>query len=434
MSGMVWTLLAVTHVPRPISVLLITLDTTRADRLPAYGFGGVETPALDRLAREGVVFDDAMTVAPLTLPAHASLFTGRIPPAHGVRDNAGTLADLWPTLATLLHDRGYRTAGFLGSVVLDAGTGIERGFDVYRGLKGSSFDPSRRRFRRPADEVVDAALEWLEPNAGSPFFAWLHFYDPHAPNTPPEPYRTRYADDLYSGALAFVDDQIGRVLAALEASGRQDETAIIVAGDHGESQGDHGETHHGIFIYQSSLHVPLIVRWPGIRPRRVADLVRLIDVAPTVLDLEGIGSAPMEGTSLAPLLRGSGRLDLDGYAESMYPRHFGWSGLRALRSGRFKVIEAPQPELYDLDTDPLELRNLFDARPQTSRALLRRLAAYEHGLDGAGRARTGEVDERLASLGYASRTFRIDSRTSVLADPKDVITQYNVMTERGMIR
>jgi arylsulfatase A-like enzyme len=374
-------------------------------------------------------------VAPLTLPAHASLFTGRIPPAHGVRDNAGTLGDGVPTLAALLRDRGYRTAAFLGSVVLDAGTGVERGFDEYRGLRRSSVDAARRRFRRPADEVVDAALEWLEPNARAPFFAWLHFYDPHAPNTPPEPYRTRYADDPYAGALAFVDDQIARVLAALEAQGTLEDTAIIVAGDHGESLGDHGERHHGIFVYQSSLHVPLIVRWPGVRPRRVADLVRLIDVAPTVLDLEGLAPTPMDGTSLIPLLRGTGRLDLDGYAESMYPRHFGWSGLRTLRSGRFKVIEAPNPELYDLETDPLELRNVHAARPQAFRALLGRLERYEHGVADPARSRKGEVDERLAALGYASRTIHIDPRTSlVLPDPKDVIAQYNVMTERGMIR
>jgi arylsulfatase A-like enzyme len=414
--------------PRPSSVLLITLDTTRADRLPAYGFTGVEMPALDRLAREGVVFDDAMTVAPLTLPAHSSLFTGRIPPAHGVRENADALGADIPVLAELLRRRGYRTAAFVGSAVLDADRGLGRGFDLYQGVDEPTAASGPRRFQRPADEVVDVALAWLRHHAGSRFFAWVHLYDAHAPYAPPEPYRTRHAGDLYSGELAFADSQIARLLAFLDD--RAPDTAIVVAADHGESLGDHGERGHGIFVYQSTLRVPLVVRWPGIRPRRVAGVVRLIDLAPTVLDLERIPQPAMDGQSLVPVMTAAGHRDLPAYAESMYPRRFGWSELRALRAGRFKLIAAPRPELYDLQADPGEQHNVYATRPQTVRAMLARLKAFDdirHADPGDAVA----VRERLASLGYVARSGETGLRQAATTkpDPKDVIAQYNAITE-----
>jgi arylsulfatase A-like enzyme len=416
---------------RPSNVILITLDTTRADHLPPYGSTAADMAAIDRLAREGVVFDEAMTAAPLTLPAHASVLTGRNPPDHGVRDNAGRLAAEVPTLAALLHASGFRTAAFVSSVILDADRGLGRGFDLYSGVNGTGIDQRRRR-RRPADEVIDDVVTWLTSNEDSRIFAWVHLYDAHAPYALPEPYQTGYAADPYSGALTFADSQIARLLAFLDSRRQLAHTAVIVAADHGESLGDHGEQSHGIFIYESVLHVPLIVRWPHIAPKRVTDLVRLIDLAPTILALEHVAAPPMDGTSLIPLLTGASHLELDGYAESMYPRRFGWSQLRSFRAGRFKLIEAPRPELYDLQTDPGERHDLYSLRPATARTLLARLQTFKIDARPAEGRDKAEVRERLASLGYIGSVGAPDADDAAASppDPKDVIHQYNALTAR----
>ncbi len=270
--------------PGPIrNVLIVTLDTTRADYLPAYGYTKLETPALDRLAREGTVFEQATTSVPLTLPAHCTIFTGLFPPHHRVRDNADRALDAGQiTLAEVLHARGMRTGAFVGSVVVGHDRGLAQGFDTY---SAPSRIGLRERNRRPGQLVVDDALAWLQRQEDHPFFAWIHLYDAHAPYALPEPYRTMYQDAPYLGALAVLDAQVGRVARALEAHHVLDRTLLVVASDHGESLGEHGEDGHGIFVYQSTLHVPFIMRVPGLAPGRVTDVTRLADVMPTVLDL-----------------------------------------------------------------------------------------------------------------------------------------------------
>ena len=411
----------------PVSVVMITLDTTRADRLSPYGFMNVSLPHLERLAREGVVFDQATSVAPMTLPAHTSLFTGLLPPRHGVRDNADpALAETETTLAEVLRARGLRTGAFVGSLVLDPGRGLRQGFDEYRGVDSTGRPGPAGRQRR-ADAVVDDALRWVDAADGSPYFLWVHLYDAHVPYDPPEPYASIYGHNPYVGEIAFADSQIGRLLDALDARQLMERTIVIVAGDHGESLGDHGEQDHGVFVYESVLRVPLIIRAPAFSPRRVGAVVRLIDVMPTVLDLLEIPAPRADGVSLVDLLTGQrSTLDLEAYSESEYPRRLGWSPLRALRDGRFKLIDAPRPELYDLDHDPFEERNLYDERPATAAAMTRRLHVLARSPSATGResptALPSRVTAELAALGYVgSRAPRMSNVSRSLPDPKDCI-------------
>jgi choline-sulfatase len=411
----------------PVSVVMITLDTTRADRLSPYGFMNVSLPHLERLARDGVVFDQATSVAPMTLPAHTSLFTGLFPPRHGVRDNADpALAETETTLAKVLRARGLPTGAFVGSLVLDPGRGLKQGFDEYRGVDSTGRTGPAGRQRR-ADAVVDDALRWVDAVGGSPYFLWVHLYDAHVPYDPPEPYASIYGHNPYVGEIAFADSQIGRLLGALDARQLMERTIVVVAGDHGESLGDHGEQDHGVFVYESVLRVPLIIRAPAVSPRRVGAVVRLVDVMPTVLDLLGIPAPRADGVSLVELLTGErSTLDLEAYSESEYPRRLGWSPLRALRDGRFKLIDAPRPELYDLDRDPFEERNLYDERPATAAAMTRRLQVLARSPSATGResptALLSNLIAELAALGYvgspAPRTFNV---SEPLPDPKDCI-------------
>jgi choline-sulfatase len=428
---------------RPMNVVLITLDTLRADHLGAYGSTTVRTPHLDRLASQGVVFDQAMTTAPLTLPAHSSIMTGQFPPKHGVRDNGGFfLGPEQLTLAEILTDRGYQTGATVGAFVLDSKWGLDQGFSSYQddfdltGVKAMSL----ASVNRPGDEVVDLALRWMEGVADQRFFAWLHLYDPHAPYVSPEPYRSEYRGHPYRGAIAFTDAQVGRVFDFLDARGLSDNTIVIVTSDHGEGLGEHGEETHGFFVYESSMRVPLIVRAPGrgLTPRRVTQPVRTVDILPTVLDLLGTSPPdPIEGVSLVPLMSGAAReMALEGYGEAMYPlHHYGWSELTTLRSDRYKLIDAPRPELYDLERDPGELVNLFDERRSVADAMLRRLRDRRQIMDSDApeAPQAADVDPetraRLAALGYVG-SFVATSRepSSGRADPKDKIGLFNLMT------
>ena len=421
---------ACTRAPRPRSLLLITLDTMRADRLPPYGFSGVDTPALDRLAAEGVVFEQAFASVPLTLPSHASIFTGLYPPRLNLRDNvAAPLAPEYTTMAEALQERGLITGAFVASGVLGPSRGLDQGFVVYNdaATEGCSSAP---RARRPANEVVDQALQWLADQT-TPFFAWVHLYDTHRPYQLPSDYQNRY-DNPYLEAITFEDAQIDRLIAHLEARRILDGTMIVVTGDHGESLGDHGEDSHGIFIYQEALHVPLIIRGPGILPRRVAAVTRLVDLMPTVLELFGARMQEVDGESLTPFFsRADVDSNLEVYAESLYPQRFGWSGLRSLRADRYKVIEAPRPELYDLHTDPLEERNIFEQKPQVAAPMIERLRAiggppsqtvlHRPAIDPA-------AAERVASLGYVGGGPTLPQATSSgNLDPKDYIATFNQM-------
>ncbi|MEW5981994.1 MAG: sulfatase-like hydrolase/transferase [Acidobacteriota bacterium] len=426
-----------------LNLVVITLDTIRADRIGAYGARDVETPALDRLARDGVLFEQAVAVAPLTLPAHSSIFTGRFPPEHGVRDNGGFFLEPGQiTLAEVLKERGYRTAGFVAAYVLDSKWGMDQGFDTYF----DDFDIGETRGRslgsiqRPGNEVVDKALPWIEGARGSRFFAWIHLYDPHTPYRPPEPFLSRYKGHPYNGEVAFTDSQVGRVIERLQALGLLERTVVVVMGDHGESLGDHGEATHGFFIYNSVTHVPFIIRAPfsSVRGRRVADPVRSVDVMPTVLDLLGVPTpAEVTGASLLPLMTGAaGELNLDAYSEAMYPlHHYGWSDIRALRAGRYKVIDAPRPELYDVDQDPMERSNLYGQRRTLADAMIAQVRSLEQGFEKIeAPLPAGDVDPearaRLAALGYVgSFVARPSDSRAGRADPKDKIGLFNKLGE-----
>jgi arylsulfatase A-like enzyme/Tfp pilus assembly protein PilF len=430
-----------------LNVVVVTLDTTRADRLGAYGQAtAAATPVFDRLAGEGVLFEQAMTSAPLTLPAHATMFTGGFPPQHGVRDNGGFfLAADATTLAERFAARGYRTGAFVGAYVLDSKWGLDQGFEHYvddfdlTKVKALSLGNVSRR----ADAVVDLALPWLQSVAGQPFFAWLHFYDAHAPYDAPEPYRSQYAAQPYNGEVAFADAQLGRIVEFLERGGLLERTVVVVLGDHGESLGEHDEGTHGFFVYDTATRVPFLIRAPFTRTtgRRVVGLVRTADLMSTVLDLVGAAAgdpvAPA-GRSLVPLMTGDGTaLAADGYAEAMYPlHHYGWSALKAIRDDRYKLIDAPRPELFDLQADPGETVNLYDRERDVANRLQRALRAMETGFEraAAGPPPPAEVDPetraRLASLGYVSSFVATEAAVGVVrADPKDKIALFNLMSE-----
>lgn len=427
----------------PANVLVITLDTLRADRVGAYGYTGARTPVLDGLAARGARFASATTTTPLTLSAHTSLFTGSWPTAHGVRDNTGFYVDeAATTLAEVLKGRGYRTGGFVGAFVLDARWGIAQGFDHYFDDFDLSEDvgPSLDAIQRRGADVVDAAMGWLRQPATAPFFAWVHLYDPHTPYDAPAEFAARFAanrDGAYDAEVAYTDAQVGRLLAALQADGRLDDTLVVVLADHGEQLGEHREQSHGFFVYDASVQVPLIIAGPGIATRVVPDQVRIVDVMPTLLDLLGIEPpAAVQGTSLRPALGGE-RQTLLAYAESWYPRfHYGWSELQAVRDGRYKFILAPRRELYDVVADPGELTNLAAADPARADTLERALRALV-----ARTSRTTAVkgpqpvdpaaEQRLRALGYVGggSARNLDERPR--RDPKDTIELYNLLLLAG---
>jgi arylsulfatase A-like enzyme len=400
----------------PIGVVIVTLDTTRADRLSPYGFMDAEMPHLERLAREGVVFSRATSVAPLTLPSHCSIFTGLLPIHHDVRDNGDLpLEESHTTLAEALGASGFHTAAFVGSEILAPDRGLAQGFNVYRGAS-AMVTSSSTRFERRADAVVTDAIDWLDDIADSErFFLWVHLYDPHRPYDPPEPFRSRYLDP-YVGEIAYADSQIGRLIEALEDRRRLDRTIVVVVGDHGESLGEHGERDHGMSVYESVLHVPLIMRVPTASPKRIHDLVRLTDLMPTVLALLGVrpgsdggqtglrpGSDPRltpPGVSLADLISGgTTHVDLEAYAESLYPERLARRAVRSLRDRRFKFIDGASLELYDLERDPFEERNIYHERRELANAFTRRLAMLTSNRESPP-ATTPELRQRLAALGY----------------------------------
>ena len=412
------------------NVLMITLDTTRADRIGSYGYRAASTPHLDRLAAAGVRFDQALSPAPLTLPAHASLMTGRQPYLHGVRNNGYfTLSADVPTLAEAVAAAGYETAAFVSAFVLDRQFGLAQGFAHY----DDTLDPAAGaeaslELERRGDRTVAAAAQWLSARAsGQPFFVWVHLFDPHDPYAPPSPFLEQFAGRPYDGEVAFTDAVIGRLLEQIGSDSSP--TLVVVAGDHGESLGEHGESTHGLFVYEAALRVPLIMAGAGITtPAVVAEPVRLIDVAPTIADLLGIGSLPgAEGRSLRPVMTGDGlREDPPPvYAESYFPQFFmGWAPLRSLRVGRWKFIDAPEPELYDLSADPAELTNVIAREPARAQSLQRALASTlsAHTNAMTPMPLSDDARQRLASLGYVSLAPAAQANTDARGpDPKHMI-------------
>lgn len=417
------------------NVLLITTDTTRADHLGAYGYGPAETPHLDRLAREGVLFETAVTPTAFTLPSHSSIMTGLYPPFHGVRLNGGSaLADVHTTLAERLSAAGYRCGAVVAAFVLDQRWGLDQGFDFYD--DDIEMAPDQRLdlagVQRRGDVVADAGLEWLDRPDPRPFFAWFHFYDPHIAYDPPEPYRSRFAgrtaSGLYDGEIAFMDFQIGRLLDWLDQHGIADDTIVIVVGDHGEGLGSHGEKEHGYYIYDATVHVPLIIRAPGtgLADLRVPAQVRTIDVMPTVLDLVGLDSPhEVQGQSLVPLMLDPSSAGPEvAYGESMSVHlQYGWSALYSLRMAGHKYIDAPRAELYDLAADPDESDNRFSELPELAETMRTRLKELRAEIEqGAPEAQEADLDEAtmgmLAALGYVGGATAAPEGEN-LADPKD---------------
>jgi choline-sulfatase len=412
------------------NVLLITLDTTRADHLGCYGYGPAKTPYLDGLAREGISFARAYCPAPLTLPSHCSIMSGLYPVTHGVRNNGHNLPPGIKMLAEILKGHGYMTSAFVSSFSVDSRFGIGRGFDVYDDTFQSQLPLKSPNAERRAEETFARFSRWLENNWQSKFFAWVHYFDPHLPYDPPLPYREEFGGRLYDGEIAYMDHYVGAVLEQLKEKGIIEKTIIVVAGDHGEGLGDKVETGHGIFLYDETLRVPLIFYNLKVFPRSqvIESVVRLVDVAPTVLEIIGLKdeAAGMQGQSLTAWLRGKSRKDLNGFVETFYPReNFGWSALVGLISGHWKFIQAPRRELYDLKNDPGEEINLYgqstDKAGEMAKKLkqeLLRLSSGPNAPDGQAAART-EGLEKLRSLGYMN--FAPAKPGSVLPDPKEKI-------------
>jgi arylsulfatase A-like enzyme/Tfp pilus assembly protein PilF len=430
------------------NVLLITIDTLRSDRVGAFGGPTGLTPTLDRLAAQGLRLTRAYSAAPLTLPSHTSMLTGVSPPVHGVRTNGlFRLGPKLPTLATVLKDAGYRTGAFVGAFVLDARFGLNRGFDMYDDRYGEKHAGDDSDAERRAEDVIKPAVAWINQQSdrqsnqpinpqsairNPQWFAWVHLYDPHEPYRAPEPYASQHAP--YDAEVAYTDAMIGRMLADLDAAHRLDRTLVVIAADHGESLGEHGERSHGVFAYDVTLRVPWIV-WSGARfgGRTWDGVSRLIDLAPTTLDLVGLASqAGIEGRSVIPAMAIGETASPPAYFEAM-DAHLtrNWAPLTGVVSGREKLIDLPIPELYDLEDDPHETTNLFARAGERARTLqsLLRTTVTEFASRGSASEKTtlaADARQRLQALGYVASSAESGPRVYTDADdPKRLIGPAN---------
>jgi len=410
-------------------VVLISIDTLRADHLSAYGYTKIRTPNIDSLGEKGTIYLRIDSQIPLTMPSHASLMTSTYPFENQVEENSESLPAGAVTLASVLHANGYRTAAFAGSIILDRQYGLDKGFDVYdcpfADAAGERRNPYSARVRRDAALVIRAARQWIDENRGQPVFVFVHLYDLHTPYSLPQVAGLTPSAVGYDTELEYVDRAIGRLREALEHDGLWDKALVALLADHGESLGDHGETSHGYFIYESTMHVPLIVHWPAgaaVYPARVSEAGGLIDVAPTILDwLHITPPASFEGASLLPA-----RGERVTYGESVYPRdNFGWAALRSLQSGPYKYIDAPKPELYDLAKDPGERVNVLAAHAEEARAMKARLdalmALHAPKAQQAPSAASARMRDVLGSLGYTAGGRQTGQKQP--ADPKDKLAE-----------
>ncbi len=431
------------------NVILITVDTLRADKIGCYGAPQVKTPTMDVFAARGIRYERCIAQTPLTLPSHATILTGTLPMFHGVRDNGGfVVPSELVTLAEIFKGKGYDTAAFVAAYVLDSKWGLNQGFDTYF----DKFDLSRferislGEVQRPANEVIDEALGWIDKKKDGKFFAWIHLYDPHTPYAPPEPFASEYPQHPYLGEIAFTDSQLARLWDFLDRNGLRDNLFLVFAADHGESLGEHEETTHGFFVYQAAIHVPLIIvtPFPELQGVTAKETVSLADIMPTVLEMAGIPTPPqVQGESLVPSFFAPGAAtDRLAYSETFYPRyHYGWSDLRSVQDGRFKLILAPVPELYDLGRDPAEEKNLvylerkvFEDLSARAEVFMAEAGRNAHEVDF--RKIDEETREKLAALGYIG-SFMDSSKLEgkKLANPKDKIGIFNQLSkarETGM--
>ena len=387
----------------PRNIFLITIDTLRADHVHCYGYSQIQTPALDDLAKDGVRFAQAFTPSPITNSSHTSILTGLLPSVHGVTDFGIPLDGTHPTMAELLKPKGYHTAAFIGAIILDSNTlapGLDNGFDFYDNFPVKLQSKSHwENLERRAEVVVKHAESWLTAHPTGQHFVWLHLYDPHDPYEQPTPYSQTYKDRPYDGEIAYADSQLSMLIAYLKAHGWYDNSLLIVVGDHGEGLGEHGEDTHGIFLYDSTTHVPLIVKLPaGKSAGKVVEAqVRTTDILPTVLNIAGTSMPEtLNGESLTPYFSGAEVSQRNVIGETDYPLRFGWSSIRSVRADEHKFIEAPRPEFYDLQSDPNEQKNIYApeaAAVKSSQALLAELHPPP---------------------------------TSILRDPKDKIEEHNL--------
>jgi arylsulfatase A-like enzyme/Tfp pilus assembly protein PilF len=414
------------------SVVLVSIDTLRADRLSAYGYARGRTPRTERIAREGLVFDDVYSHVPLTLPAHASLLTGLLPPHHEVRDNLGfRLPERHRTLAGRFQAAGFATGGAVSAYVLRAQTGIARGFDSWDdALTIDAADPSLGDLQRDGAVAVESLLRFTGAHRDRRFFAFLHLYEPHSPWAPPPAYRDLASP--YDGDVAYADELVGRFVDGLAAQGLTERIVLAVTSDHGEGLGDHGEQEHGIFLYREAVHVPLLLRLPRGEGagRRVAGPVAQVDIAATLLDLAGLPADGMDGQSLRAAMRGGAAAERSVYSETLYPRyHFGWSDLHAATDARYRFIRAPRPELFDLKADPGEKVNLAAQRAQAVASMEAWLARTMGGVT-APEEVDADTREKLAALGYVGAGGPPPDGGD-RPDPKDMIGAYEEL-RRGL--
>src|SRR5580765_2251900 len=426
------------------NVFLITIDTLRADHVHCYGYDRIQTPALDMIAKEGIRFTQAFTPSPITNSSHTSILTGLLPSSHGVSDFGVPLVATHPTLAELLAKRGYHTAAFIGAVILDSKSlapGLDRGFEFYDNFPEHATTKSRwGRLERRGLEVEQPAESWLSKHPDGAHFVWAHFYDPHDPYEPPPPYSSIYKDRLYDGEIAYADSALGHFLAYLKKQGWYDGALIVVVGDHGEGLGEHHENTHGIFLYDSTTRVPLLVKLPNGRAagKGIDAHVRTMDVLPTILELVG---APLpeklDGASLTPLFAGSEATSRTVFGQTDYPLRFGWAPLRSVRNQGFKFIEAPKPELYDLRSDSGELQNKYEPWNEEVQKARKMLVELGPALPTQGHVSPTSVPastiDELHALGYlgpadAGSATNVPEPT-LLPDPKDKIEEQNLLLD-----
>ncbi len=420
-------------------VIVISIDTLRADHLPAYGAKGIETPHIDALATDAIVFENAYTHVPLTLPSHVSMLTGLLPEASGIRNNLGYRFDsnAMPSVPTLLKAKGYATGAAVSAYVLRSATGLAAAFDDYDdAIDRTSEGGALGELQRSGDQTVAAAIRWITSKQDQPFFYMVHLFEPHAPYTPPEPFKTRYAANPYDGEIAATDMYIGQLLDALKSTGVYDRATIILMSDHGEGLGDHGEAQHGIFLYREAIHIPLLLKLPKgeMKGTRVKAPVQLTDVLPTLAALAGFAvPEKAKGASLIDVARGKVAADRRIYSESMYPRiHLGWSDLASLVDARHHYIDAPRPELYDLAADPKQKQNILSDQRRVYASMRDEVRTHDRKLELPQNIDPEEA-AKLAALGYLGSSST--STTGELPDPKDGIADIERIAQaNGLIR
>jgi choline-sulfatase len=454
LSGFLTVALSIAASPQTMEplpdVFLITIDTLRADHLRCYGYVRIQTPAIDGLAQDGIRFAQAFTPSPITNTSHASILTGLLPSSHGVTDFAVPLSPAHHTVAEMLREHGYRTAAFIGSVILDSkalAPGLDRGFDFYDNFPQHPATKSRwGRLERRGGDVVQRAQAWLTAHPRRPRFVWVHLYDPHDPYEPPAPYSQIYKTHLYDGEIAYADSALANFISYLKKNRWYENSLIVVVGDHGEGLGEHHEDTHGIFLYDSTTHVPLILKMPSAAARAIPQVVeaqvRTTDILPTVLDLTRVPAQPgLDGESLTPYFTGAKNDSPERtvFGETDYPLRFGWAPLRSIRRQGFKLIEAPRPEFYDLRRDAAELSNQYEpwnSDVQKLREMLAPISRKPRSPENSRSSVGQQTIDELQALGYLGSADAGSATNvpepSLLPDPKDKIEEQNLL-HRAMI-